>query len=83
MRDSATRRETCPAGHAGLSGRRAAGSPQSGQRPDARYSSPAMAPPTSFDLKHRSRTLTEGPARAAARSYLKGIGYDEEALTNR
>jgi dihydroxy-acid dehydratase len=32
------------------------------------------------DLKHRSRALTEGPERAAARAYLKGIGYDEEAL---
>ncbi len=34
-----------------------------------------------MDLKHRSRALTEGPARAAARSYLKGIGYDDEALS--
>jgi dihydroxy-acid dehydratase len=33
-----------------------------------------------FDLKHRSRALTEGPERAAARAYLKGIGYDDEAL---
>jgi dihydroxy-acid dehydratase len=33
-----------------------------------------------FDLKHRSRQLTEGPERAAARAYLKGIGYDDEAL---
>ena len=33
-----------------------------------------------FDLKHRSRALTDGPARAAARAYLKGIGYDDEAL---
>jgi len=33
-----------------------------------------------FDVKHRSRALTEGPARAAARAYLKGIGYDDEAL---
>ncbi len=33
-----------------------------------------------FDLKHRSRALTEGPERAPARAYLKGIGYDEEAL---
>src|SRR5690242_15722568 len=33
-----------------------------------------------MDLKHRSRALTEGPERAAARSYLKGIGYDDEAL---
>ena len=31
-------------------------------------------------LKHRSGSLTEGPERAAARAYLKGIGYDEGAL---
>jgi dihydroxy-acid dehydratase len=35
---------------------------------------------TGFDLKHRSRALTEGAERAPARAYLKGIGYDEEAL---
>jgi dihydroxy-acid dehydratase len=34
-----------------------------------------------FDLKHRSRALTEGPTRAAARAQLKGIGYDDEALS--
>ena len=33
------------------------------------------------DLKHRSRALTEGRDRAAARSFLKGIGYDDEALS--
>ena len=33
-----------------------------------------------FDVKHRSRILTDGPSRAAARAYLKGIGYDDEAL---
>src|SRR6195952_560932 len=33
-----------------------------------------------FDTKHRSRQLTEGPERAAARAYLKGIGFDDEAL---
>ena len=33
-----------------------------------------------MDLKHKSRALTEGPERAAARAYLKGIGYDDEAL---
>jgi dihydroxy-acid dehydratase len=33
-----------------------------------------------MDLKHRSRALTDGPERAAARAYLKGIGYDDEAL---
>jgi dihydroxy-acid dehydratase len=36
------------------------------------------APP--FDLKHRSRALTEGPERAAARAYLHGIGYSHEDL---
>ncbi|HEX8977866.1 MAG TPA: dihydroxy-acid dehydratase [Solirubrobacteraceae bacterium] len=36
---------------------------------------------TDFDLKHRSRALTDGPDRAAARAYLKGIGYDDEALS--
>ncbi len=40
-----------------------------------------MAQTDSFDTKHRSRILTEGPARAAARAYLKGIGYDDEALS--
>jgi dihydroxy-acid dehydratase len=40
-----------------------------------------MATESGFDLKHRSRALTEGPERAAARSYLKGIGYDDEALS--
>jgi dihydroxy-acid dehydratase len=34
-----------------------------------------------LDPKHRSRALTDGPARAAARAYLKGIGYDDEALS--
>jgi dihydroxy-acid dehydratase len=35
---------------------------------------------TGFDPKHRSRALTDGPERAAARAFLKGIGYDEEAM---
>jgi dihydroxy-acid dehydratase len=39
-----------------------------------------MSTNVDFDLKHRSRALTEGPSRAAARAYLKGIGYDDEAL---
>ena len=33
-----------------------------------------------FDLKHKSRALTDGPERAAARAYLKGIGYTDEDL---
>ncbi len=35
----------------------------------------------SFDVRHRSRQLTDGPARAAARAYLHGIGFDAEALS--
>ncbi len=34
----------------------------------------------SFDVKHKSRALTEGPERAAARAYLHGIGYSAEDL---
>jgi dihydroxy-acid dehydratase len=37
-------------------------------------------PTPAFDLKHRSRALTDGPDRAPARAYLKGIGFDDEAL---
>ena len=33
-----------------------------------------------FDTRHRSRALTEGPERAAARAYLHGIGYCAEDL---
>ncbi len=45
--------------------------------------SPTLLRPSGadFDLKHRSRALTEGPERAAARAYLKGIGYDEDDLS--
>ena len=32
-------------------------------------------------LKHKSAALTDGPDRAAARAYLKGIGFDDEALS--
>src|SRR6201997_606699 len=40
-----------------------------------------MASSNGLDPSPRSRALTEGPARAAARAYLKGIGYDDEALS--
>ncbi len=33
-----------------------------------------------LDPKHNSRQLLEGPTRAGARSQLKGIGFDDEAL---
>ncbi len=39
-----------------------------------------MSEHAAFDVKHRSRALTEGPARAAARAYLRGIGYSAEDL---
>jgi dihydroxy-acid dehydratase len=35
---------------------------------------------SAFDIKHRSRVLTDGPERAAARAYLHGIGYSSEDL---
>src|SRR6266567_9267180 len=34
-----------------------------------------------MDPRHNSRQLVEGPARAAARAQLKGIGFDDEALS--
>ena len=34
-----------------------------------------------LDPKHNSRALIEGPARAGARAQLKGIGFDDEALS--
>jgi dihydroxy-acid dehydratase len=34
----------------------------------------------SRDLRGRSRTQLDGPDRAPARAYLKGIGYDDDAL---
>ena len=33
------------------------------------------------DTRRKSRTILEGPDRAPARSYLKGMGYSEEDLT--
>jgi dihydroxy-acid dehydratase len=39
-----------------------------------------MSATTDFDVKHKSRALTDGPQRAAARSYLKGIGFDDDDL---
>ncbi len=39
-----------------------------------------MTDPHDFDVKHRSRALTVGPERAAARAYLHGIGYTAEDL---
>ena len=35
----------------------------------------------SLDPRHNSRQLVDGPARAAARAQLKGIGFDDEALS--
>src|SRR5213592_4147565 len=35
---------------------------------------------TAFDLRHNSRQLVDGPARAAARAQLKGMGFDDDDL---
>lgn len=40
-----------------------------------------MTPDQNFDTRHESRALLDGPERAAARAYLKGIGFDDEALS--
>jgi dihydroxy-acid dehydratase len=34
----------------------------------------------SRDLRSRSRVILDGPDRAQARAYLKGVGYDDDAL---
>jgi dihydroxy-acid dehydratase len=34
----------------------------------------------SRDLRSRSRVILDGPGRAGARAYLRGIGFDDEAL---
>ena len=41
----------------------------------------ATTPDRKLDPKHNSRAFLEGPHRAAARAQLKGIGYDDEALS--
>ena len=65
----------------GLSGE--AGPRTQGRGPTSRdrplQFAPAMSP-SPLAPKHRSRILTDGPERAAARAYLKGIGYDDEAM---
>ncbi len=33
---------------------------------------------TEFDVRHRSRTILDGRDRAAARSYLRAIGLDDD-----
>ncbi len=40
-----------------------------------------MSTATQFDVKHKSRAATEGPQRAAARSYYQAIGFDDEAMS--
>ena len=49
-------------------------------KPFTRFPGAMSATDTAFDVKHRSRALTEGPHRAAARAYLKGIGFTDEDL---
>src|SRR5919109_1703561 len=53
-------------------GRVGASPPPSGRGP--------AQPPVSRDLRSRSRVILDGPERAQARAYLKGIGFDDQAL---
>ncbi|MEJ7788990.1 MAG: dihydroxy-acid dehydratase [Thermoleophilaceae bacterium] len=53
---------------------------ESGERSAAR-SAIGRAPNEGLDLRARSRVQLDGPDRAPARAYLKGIGYDAEALS--
>jgi dihydroxy-acid dehydratase len=46
----------------------------------SRYRARGVSTNGSFDVKHRSRALTDGPERAPARAYLHGIGYSAEDL---
>ena len=46
------------------------------RRPAAGTAEPAV----SGDLRSRSRVILDGPDRAQARAYLKGIGFDDDAL---
>ncbi|HEV2752253.1 MAG TPA: dihydroxy-acid dehydratase [Solirubrobacteraceae bacterium] len=41
----------------------------------------SATPDGALDPRHRSRARTEGPARAAARAYLHGIGFDADAVS--
>ena len=56
---------------------RRVGAPRRGTR-RRRGSSSSSA--VSGDLRSRSRVILDGPDRAQARAYLKGIGYDDDAL---
>ena len=49
-------------------------------RTRARWCASRVSANGGFDVRHRSRALTEGPERAAARAYLHGIGYSAEDL---
>ncbi|CAN5532658.1 dihydroxy-acid dehydratase [soil metagenome] len=58
--------------------------PAPGATPGSRTtpgSRPVAAPRATPDLRARSRTQLDGPDRAPARAYLKGIGFDADALS--
>src|SRR5207247_979710 len=46
-----------------------------------RYPSVPMPERTKADPRHRSREVTEGPARAPARAMLRAVGFTEEDFT--
>jgi len=73
-----------PARQPGLGGSSPGVTPAPGATPGSRTtpgSRPAAAPRATPDLRARSRTQLDGPDRAPARAYLKGIGFDADALS--
>ena len=81
VRVEATRRRPGRVGAARRESMRSGDAPGGPRRRGRRLAPMSAAGNGQFDLKHRSRALTEGRDRAAARAYLKGIGYDDEALS--
>src|SRR5205814_934628 len=74
--------EHAPAGTAGGSGpceTRSVAARRMGA-PAARLRFVRGTPDVSADPRRHSRVILDGPERAAARAYLKGIGYDDDAL---
>jgi dihydroxy-acid dehydratase len=51
-----------------------------GAPPRRRRGQPQQHQSVTDDTRRRSRVILDGPDRAAARAYLKGIGYDDDAL---
>src|SRR5262249_27869449 len=69
-----------PPGHHPGGGKRRAPRPAASGATQAKAGRTAGGAAMTFDPRHKSRTLTEGPDRAPARSMLRGIGFTPEDL---